>query len=85
MGRVNDDGCRETNPMKTISSLVRALFGKRRLDADKAEEKRSHRKRCMQANVTAGMSNGEARSAAQRQFGPRRGAKVDPVVALRSE
>jgi putative ABC transport system permease protein len=57
------------NPMKKISALVRVLFGKNKLDADMAEEMRIHLERRTQANIAAGMSEEEARYAAQRQFG----------------
>ncbi|MEO6567392.1 MAG: ABC transporter permease, partial [Opitutaceae bacterium] len=54
--------------MKILSKFT-ALFRKQKLDADMAEEMRSHLERRTQANLTAGMSPDEARYAAQRQFG----------------
>ena len=57
------------NFLRIISRRVRALFRKETLDADMAEEMRSHLARRTQANLAAGMSADEARFAAQRQFG----------------
>ncbi|HEX2855671.1 MAG TPA: ABC transporter permease [Opitutaceae bacterium] len=48
---------------------IRALFGKKKLDAEMDEEMRAHLARRTEANIAAGMSPGEARYAAQRQFG----------------
>ncbi|MGC4073620.1 MAG: ABC transporter permease [Nibricoccus sp.] len=46
-----------------------SLFRRRKLDADMAEEMRSHVERSTEANIAAGMSPEEARYEAQRQFG----------------
>ncbi|MEO7411898.1 MAG: ABC transporter permease [Opitutaceae bacterium] len=48
---------------------LRALLGKKKLDAEMAEEMREHLERRTQANLAAGMSPDEARYAAQRSFG----------------
>lgn len=53
----------------TLFQKLRALFGRKKLDADMAEEMRGHLERRTQANLAAGMSPDEARYAAQRQFG----------------
>ncbi|MEO6568802.1 MAG: ABC transporter permease [Opitutaceae bacterium] len=47
----------------------RALFRRKKLDAEMAEEMRQHLERRAQANLAAGLSPEEARYAAQRQFG----------------
>jgi hypothetical protein len=48
---------------------VRALFAKRKLDAEMHEEMRSHVEMQTRENIDAGMSPEEARYAALRQFG----------------
>src|SRR6266511_3814862 len=48
---------------------LRAMFDKRKLDAEMDEERRSHIEMQTQENVDAGMSAAEARYAALRQFG----------------
>lgn len=48
---------------------VRALFGKKKLDAEMDEEMRDHLERRIETNIAAGMSREEARYAAQRSFG----------------
>jgi predicted permease len=58
--------------MRWLRRLVhglRALFQKRRLDAEMEEEMRAHIEMRTQANIEAGMSPEEARYAALRQFG----------------
>jgi hypothetical protein len=47
----------------------RALFAKRKLDAEMNEEMRSHIEMQTLENIDGGMSPGEARYAALRQFG----------------
>ncbi|HEY3853286.1 MAG TPA: ABC transporter permease [Verrucomicrobiae bacterium] len=59
---------------KFISS-IRALFGKRKLDAEMDEEMRSHVEMRTQANINAGMNPDEARYAATREFGWRESIK----------
>ena len=54
--------------MKLLRKL-RALFQKRRLDREMAEEMRAHVELQAQRNIAAGLSPEEARYAAQRQFG----------------
>lgn len=48
---------------------IRALFGRKKLETDMAEELREHLARRTEVNIAAGMSAEEARYAAQRQFG----------------
>jgi predicted permease len=48
---------------------ITALFRRKQLDAEMAEELRTHLERRTEANLGAGMSPDEARYAAQRQFG----------------
>src|SRR5579859_4833838 len=58
--------------MSTLHNLrqqVRALFAKRKLDAEMNEEMRSHVEMQTRENIDAGMSPEEARYAAVRQFG----------------
>ena len=54
--------------MKLLQKL-RALFRRKQLDTEMAEEMREHLERRTQANLAAGMSAEDARFAAQRQFG----------------
>jgi putative ABC transport system permease protein len=54
--------------MKPLQKF-RALFQKKKLDAEMAEEMREHLARRIEANLAAGMSPEEARYAAQRSFG----------------
>ena len=48
---------------------LRSLFHRRKLDAEMAEEMRAHIELQTERNIAAGMDAGEARYAAQRQFG----------------
>jgi putative ABC transport system permease protein len=57
------------NWLATIQSRLRALFQKRKLDAEMDEEMRSHIEMRAQSNMEAGMKPEEARFAALRQFG----------------
>jgi putative ABC transport system permease protein len=57
------------NWLHRIQSRVRALFRKEMLDADMAEEMRTHVELRTAENVEAGMPPNQARSAALRQFG----------------
>src|SRR5437867_10520401 len=54
---------------RKLQLRFRALFKKRKLDAEMDEEMRSHIEMQTQENVDAGMSAEEARYAALRQFG----------------
>jgi predicted permease len=56
------------NDLKTIRAWLRALFRKRKLDAEMDDEIRSHVEMQMQENLEAGMAPDEARYAALRQF-----------------
>jgi len=57
------------NWLKAIKVRIRALFQKRQLDADMAEEMRAHIEMRTRENIEAGMSEDEARYSAMRQFG----------------
>ena len=57
------------NWRNTLLIRIRALFRKRKLDADMDAEMRSHIDMRTQQNIEAGMSPEEARYAALRQFG----------------
>ena len=57
------------NAWRKLQLRVRALFGKRKLDAEMDDEMRSHIELRTQANIEAGMNPEEARFAALRQFG----------------
>ncbi len=57
------------NLLRRIQSRLTALFHKRKLDADMAEEMRSHIELRTQEHIEAGMNPEEARYAALRQFG----------------
>ena len=57
------------NLLKKIQTRFRALFQKSQLDADMAEEMRSHVEMRTQENIESGMAPEEARFAALRQFG----------------
>src|SRR6266581_4851347 len=57
------------NCLRRIETLLRALFQKRALDADMAEEMRAHIEMRTRENIEAGMPADEARYAAMRQFG----------------
>ena len=59
--------------LKRLQQMMRALFRRRDLEAEMAEEMRFHRESQMEANQLAGMSRGDARAAANRQFGARGG------------
>src|SRR3954469_4082706 len=54
--------------MKLLRKFA-ALFRKKHLDAEMAEEMRLHLERRVEENVAAGMSTEEARYAARREFG----------------
>ena len=56
----------------------RALFRKRKLDAEMSEEMRAHLELQMRENLARGMSSDEARYAARRQFGGIEQAKETP-------
>jgi hypothetical protein len=57
------------NGLKTIRARLRALFRKRKLDAEMDDEIRSHVEMQMHENLEADMAPDEARFAALRQFG----------------
>lgn len=57
------------NVFRKLACRFRALFRKRKLDAEMAEEMRAHLELQAERNLAAGMSEDEARYAAQRQFG----------------
>ncbi len=57
------------NWLQKLRLRFRALFQKRKLDADMAEEMRAHIEMRTRENIEAGMSADEARYAAMRQFG----------------
>ena len=57
------------NWLRTTLLRFRALFHKRKLDAEMAEEMRAHVEMQTQENLEAGMAPDEARHAALRQFG----------------
>jgi putative ABC transport system permease protein len=59
------------NLPQRIQSRIRALFRKRKLDAEMDEEMRSHIEMRTQSNIRAGMKPEEARLAALRRFGRR--------------
>jgi predicted permease len=65
------------NWLRSIQSRLRALFRKRKLDADMDDEMRSHIELRTQANIEAGMNPEEARFAALRQFGWTESIKED--------
>ena len=52
-----------------LPQKLRALFSRKKLDAEMAEEMRGHLEQRTQANLAAGMSAEEARFSAQRSFG----------------
>lgn len=56
-------------PLRKISRAFRALFRKRQLETEMAEEMRLHIEMKMEANLRAGMDREEARLAALKQFG----------------
>ena len=58
------------NVFKKLTHSLRALFDRRRLDAEMAEEMRFHREAQIEANLAAGMTRREAVRAANLQFGP---------------
>src|SRR5882724_11898972 len=55
--------------MKTTLAKFRALFRRRNLEAEMAEEMRQHLERRTQEKIADGLAPGEARYAAQREFG----------------
>src|SRR2546426_8232215 len=57
------------NWWRKLQLRLRALFQKRKLDAEMDEEMRSHIELQTQENIDAGMNPEEARYAALRQFG----------------
>src|SRR5688572_13110897 len=57
------------NSWRKLQLRLRALFQKRRLDAEMDEEMRAHIEMQTQENLDAGMNPEEARYAALRQFG----------------
>src|SRR5438552_8747300 len=57
------------NWWRKLNLRFRALFQKRKLDAEMDEEMRSHIEMQTQENIEAGMNPEEARYAALRQFG----------------
>jgi putative ABC transport system permease protein len=57
------------NVFKKVTTSLRTLFRREKLDAEMAEEMRLHIERRTQANIAAGMTPDEARYAAQRAFG----------------
>src|SRR2546430_10390166 len=57
------------NRWRKLQVRFRALFQKRKLDAEMDEEMRSHIEMQTQENIEAGMKPEEARYAALRQFG----------------
>src|SRR5437867_12866930 len=57
------------NSWRKFQLRLRALFQKRKLDAEMDEEMRSHIEMQTQENLDAGMSAEDARYAALRQFG----------------
>src|SRR5213080_1842721 len=57
------------NWRRKLQVRLRALFQKRKLDAEMDEEMRSHIEMQTQENIGAGMNREEARYAALRQFG----------------
>src|SRR6266566_4209599 len=57
------------NSWRKLHLRLRALFQKRKLDAEMDEEMRSHIELQTQENIDAGMNPEEARYAALRQFG----------------
>src|SRR5256885_10104154 len=57
------------NRWRKLQVRLRALFQKRKLDAEMDEEMRSHIEMQTQENIDAGMNAEEARYAALRQFG----------------
>lgn len=58
-----------------VAARVRGLFLRRRLERELDDEVRFHLEMQMEDNVRAGMSEGEARRAAMRQFGGRESMK----------
>ena len=70
---MRDDGggwcCVTNDAMKTILAKLRALFRRKNLEAEMAEEMRQHLERRTQEKVADGMAPGEAHFAAQREFG----------------
>src|SRR6058998_4244808 len=57
------------NGWRKLELRLRALFQKRKLDAEMDDEMRSHIEMQTQENLDAGMNPAEARYAALRQFG----------------
>src|SRR5882724_13661955 len=57
------------NSWRKLQLRLRALFQKRKLDAEMDDEMRSHIEMQTQENLDAGMNPEEARYAALRQFG----------------
>src|SRR5213596_3002020 len=57
------------NWLRKLRVRIRALFKKRKLDAEMDEEMRAHLEMQTQENLNAGMNPEEARYAALRQFG----------------
>ena len=57
------------NTLQRIRLRLRALFCKRKLDAEMDEEMRSHIEMQTQENIDSGMKPKGARYAAMRQFG----------------
>src|SRR5688500_18334270 len=55
--------------MNTILAKLRALFRRRNLEAEMAEEVRQHLERRTQEKIANGLTPEEARYAAQREFG----------------
>src|SRR5665213_2408054 len=65
----NEKTNRTMNLAQTIISRLRAMIGKRKLDAEMDEEMRSHVEMRTQENVAAGMPPDAARAAALQEFG----------------
>ena len=57
------------NVFKKLTHSLRALFDRRRLDAEMAEEMRFHREAQIEANLAAGMTRQDAVRSANLQFG----------------
>src|SRR5215216_5422985 len=55
--------------MNTLLTKLRALFRRRNLETDMAEEMRQHLERRTQEKLADGLTSQEARYAAQREFG----------------
>src|SRR5918998_581552 len=57
------------NPFRWLRLRLRAVAARRRLDRDMQEEMREHVARATERHVARGMSERDARLAAQREFG----------------